>query len=347
MYEVVTLILRFKCGREWEDNVSDLAQARWARIMKNQKFCPEPPSKILILRIRVSRSQLQTTTTRTTIIILFVGGMFLERRCLCFLCPTMAKEMHMRSSPIIFFGDVLGWHGVSKCHRSTSCWLLSMSSHIGSMNLKMHLLRSAGGMNMGEDKEEWYDGLYSVQMKLEDVSSQVHIGFSTSNFCRASLRMIPWCSSPLVFGFYMADALEVALRSDGRGGSSIIDGPHRDQFGYKGVMLSLSMSCWHLFDICRLEGVKRRSHQTPYHPCMVYFLHVPWKINHSCRLDGMGTISNQHPTGGRKSNLVDFRVPKPGKEQKAMPTLISGPCTSCETLSFILECISGDFSARV
>lgn len=41
----------------------------------------------------------------------------------------------------------------------------------------------------------------------------------------------------------MADALEVALRSDGRGGSSIIDGPHRDQFGYKGAMLSLSMSC--------------------------------------------------------------------------------------------------------
>ena len=53
-------------------------------------------------------------------------------------------------------------------------------------------------------------------------------------------------NSPLVFGFYMADALEVAIRNDGGGGGGSIDGPHRDQLGYKGATL-LPMSCWHLF----------------------------------------------------------------------------------------------------
>ena len=210
----------------------------------------------------------------------------------------------MRSSPIIFplmLLDDMAWKSATGQH------------HAGSSLCHLTLAQWAWRCTYWEVPEGWtwvrigrndmmcYS---SVQMKLEDVSSQVHIGFSTSNVCPASLRMIPWCSSPWVFGFYMADDLEVALRSDGRGGSSIIDGPHRDQFGYKGAILSLSMSCWHLFDICRLEGVKIRSHQTPYHhiPSMIIHvwyisLHVPWKINHSCRLDGMGTISNQHPTG--------------------------------------------------
>lgn len=154
MYEVVTLILRFKCGREWEDNVSDLAQARWARIIKNQKFCPEPPSKILILRIPVSRSQLQTATTTRTTTILFVVGMFLERRCLCFLCPTMAKEMHMRSSPIIFsmmLLDDMGWAsatgqhhaGSSLCHLTLAQW-----------TWRCAYWEVPDGMNMGEDRND-------------------------------------------------------------------------------------------------------------------------------------------------------------------------------------------------